>query len=495
MTGEAMQAAPGWPFVRAKKWVILAISIVMIVPCLWHRRIEAGDLASHVYNAWLAQLIEKGQAPGLYIVHQWNNVLFDWLLLYAANIVGFAAAEKIVVSLCVLIFFWGVFSFVAAASGRPPWLLAPCIAMLAYGYVFNMGFLNYYLSLGLGSFSLALLWRGRGLKRLLGLLIAPFILLAHPIGFLWLAGMALYLVLWTRLPRWWSLLVPLAALAAFFALHLYLAHQGWFPVDWVHDPFFLMSGVDQLTLYGHRYAILGWAALAFGAICVLVEVIVRRGDSSFWQSVRFAAELYVVALVAVALLPENLRPSISGGWIGLLASRLTAITAIFGLCLMSCLKPRKWHLAGFGICAIVFFAFLYQDTLVLNRMESNAEALVNRLPFGTRVIATIWAPPDSRVSFIGHIADRACIGHCFSYANYEPSSGQFRIRVRPGSPVVSASDDDTEDMQAGVYDVEDEDLPLKQIFQCEEKDLTKLCIRDLASGEKNGRLGYKPPAN
>ncbi len=131
----------------------------------------------------------------------------------------------------------------------------------------------------------------------------------------------------------------------------------------------------------------------------------------------------------------------------------------------------------------------------MNRMESNVENLVSGLPFGTRVIATIWAPPGSRVSFIGHIADRACIGHCFSYANYEPSSGQFRIRAHPGSPVVSASDDDTEDMQAGVYDVEDEDLPLKQIFQCDDQDLTKLCIRDLASGEKNGRLGYKPPAN
>jgi hypothetical protein len=367
--------------------------------------------------------------------------------------------------------------------------------MLTYGYSFNMGFLNYYLSLGLASFSLALLWRGRGLERLLGFLIVPLILLAHPIGFLWLAGMALYLLLWTKLPRWWNLLAPAFALAALFVLHWYLAHQSVFPVDWVHDPFYLMTGADQLTLYGQRYAILGWAALAFGVLCFLVDVVSRRRDTSFWQSLRLPAEFYLVAVVAVALLPENLRPSISGGWIGLLASRLTAIAAIFGLCLMSCLKPRKWHLAGFGACAIVFFAFLYQDTLVLNRMESNADALVSRLPFGTRIIATIWASPGSRVSFIGHIADRACIGHCFSFANYEPSSGQFRIRAHPGSPVVSASDDDTEDMQAGVYDVEDEDLPLMQIYQCDDKDLTKLCIRDLASGEKNGRLGCKPPAN
>jgi hypothetical protein len=495
MTSEPTLSERESQFVRAPKWLILLISLAMIVPCLWHRRIEAGDLGSHVYNAWLAQLIEKGQAPGLYIVRQSNNVLFDWLLLDTANIAGFAAAEKIAVSLCVLIFFWGVFSFVAAASGQPPWFLAPAIAMLTYGYSFNMGFLNYYLSLGLASFSLALLWRGRGLQWLFGLLLVPFVLLAHPIGFLWLAGAALYIALWTKLPGWWKLAVPSAAVVFPFAIHSYLMHQTKFPVDWYHDPFYIMTGADQLTLYGQRYAVLGLVALAFGMACALVDVILRRRDVSFWQSLRLPAELYFIAVLAVALMPENLRPSITGAWIGLLASRLTAISAIFGLCLMAFLKPRKWHLVGFSACAIVFFAFLYQDTLVLNRMESNVEALVNHLPFGTRVIATIWAQPGSRISFIGHIADRACIGHCFSFANYEASSGQFRIRAKPGNPVVSASDDDTEDMQAGEYDVEDEDLPLKQIYQCDEKDLTKLCIRDLAAGEKNGRLGYKPPAN
>jgi len=70
--------------------------------------------------------------------------------------------------------------------------------------------------------------------------------------------------------------------------------------------------------------------------------------------------------------PKNLRPSSYGGWIGLLASRLTTISAIFGLVLLGCLKPRRWHLAGFGFCAVLFFAFLYQDTGRLNRLEANA---------------------------------------------------------------------------------------------------------------------------
>src|ERR1700738_560226 len=156
---SALKAAAD--FLRRFWMQALAVSACLLIACFWHQRIEAGDLGSHVYNAWLAQLIEKGQAPGLYLVRQWNNVLFDWILLHVANVVGFGAAEKIAVSACVFIFFWGVFAFVAAASGRPPWFLAPSIAMLAYGYSFNMGFLNYYLSVGLACFSLALLWRGR----------------------------------------------------------------------------------------------------------------------------------------------------------------------------------------------------------------------------------------------------------------------------------------------------------------------------------------------
>ena len=477
------------------KGLVLALSMVIIGPCLWHRHIEAGDLGSHVYNAWLVQLIEKGQAPGLYVVRQWNNVLVDGMLLATANLLGFGAAEKIVVAACVLVFFWGVFALIGAFAQQTPWFLIPCLAMLTYGYSFQMGFLNYYLSLGLASWSLVLLWRGKGLLRVAGGLLIPLVFFAHPLGLSWLVSLGLYLVLWTKLPRWWKLSVPIGAVGVLAGVRWYLAHRAQFPVEWTHDPFYLLNGADQLNLFGSRYAILSWVALGFGVICVALDVITRRRECGFWKSLRLPAELYLVAIFATALLPENLRPSITGGWIGLLVSRLTTITAIFGLCLLSCLKPRRVQVVGFAACALLFFTFLYQDTLVLNRMETAAEHLVNGLAFGTRVLSTIWAPPHSRISFVGHFVDRACIGHCFSYANYEPSSGQFRVRVQPGSPLVIAFDDDSEDMQAGEYEVQDEDLPAVEIFQCDAADLTKLCIRDLASGEKNGLLGYKPAAH
>ncbi len=482
-----------WRRFRSQIIVALAVSALILVPCWWHRRIEAGDLASHVYNAWLAQLIEKEQAPGLYIAKQWNNVLFDVALLRTANLFGLAAADKLVVSACVLVFFWGVFAYIRTVTERPPWFLAPCIAMLAYGYSFSMGFMNYYLSLGLACFGLAIVWRARRFEWIAAIPFAVLALFAHPIGFLWLVATLAYIRVRPKLPGGWKLGLPLAAASAFAAVSLYVSHRPSLFADWDRGPFYFYDGADQLALYGKRYFLLAAAAFLFGLACVAVDLYTRRTDRSSWKQFELPFELYVVAFCASALLPENLRPSIYGGWIGLLGSRLTTIAAILGLWFLGCLKPRRWHVAGFGICAIVFFVFLYQDTAWLNQLEANAEKLVSDLPAGTRVIVTVRAPADSRISFAGHAVERACIGHCFSYANYEPASREFRVRVRKGSPVVTSSTDDAEDMASGEYEVDDTDLPLKQIYQRDPSDLTKLCIRDLEAGETNGRMGVKPP--
>ena len=96
-------------FTRQEAARFAAVSAALLIPVYWHRRIEAGDLASHLYNAWLAQLIRQGQAPGLWIARQWNNVLFDWLLSGLGSVFGLRVAERIAVSFAVLIFFWGAF--------------------------------------------------------------------------------------------------------------------------------------------------------------------------------------------------------------------------------------------------------------------------------------------------------------------------------------------------------------------------------------------------
>src|SRR3984957_17015587 len=117
-------------FVRRNYFKIFVISATVLIPCLWHRRIAAGDLASHMYNAWLAQLIERGQVTGLVLDARWNNVLFDLLVSGLGKLFSLQVTEKIAVSVCFLIFFWGAFALVSAASERAPWFLVPLFAMV-----------------------------------------------------------------------------------------------------------------------------------------------------------------------------------------------------------------------------------------------------------------------------------------------------------------------------------------------------------------------------
>ena len=99
----------------------------------------------------------KRTAPGLAIVPQTTNVLFDLMLSGLLRTFG-AGARRISVSLAVLTFIWGAFAFVSVVAGRRAWGLMPVIAMLAYGWVLHMGLFNFYLSLGLCFWALALAW-------------------------------------------------------------------------------------------------------------------------------------------------------------------------------------------------------------------------------------------------------------------------------------------------------------------------------------------------
>jgi hypothetical protein len=90
-----------------------------------------------------------------------------------------------------------------------------------------------------------------------------------------------------------------------------------------------------------------------------------------------------------------------------------------------------------------------------------------------------------------HIVDRASIGHAFSYNNYEPSTQQFRVRASPGNPIVVAGFATGDAIQTGRYVVQQQDLPMAQIYQCD-LSMTRLCMRALAAGEVNGKYGIQP---
>ena len=476
-------------YVRKHPLRHVLVSAIILVPCFWHRHIEASDLGSHLYNAWLAQLIAHGQAPGLWIVHQWTNVLFDLLLSGFGSAFGLAAAEKIAVSLCVLIFFWGLFALISAATGSAPWLLIPVTALVTYGYTFEMGLLNYYLALGLSFFCIAILWRGAAWEKLVAIPLAVLVAMAHPFGLIWLACATAYVAIAERLPLRYQFVLVVAAAAAICFVHYYFWHHYIFEAE--PDPFYWFNGSDQLILFGGRYVIPERLLIVFALSALVVDVVRRRHEPGLWEAYALPLQLYVVIELAVFLFPRGVHFPHRVA-IALITERLTSISAAAGCCLLGVMRPSRWHLAASLAIAGIFFCFLYQDTGTVNKIEDQVERAVGTLPPGQRVLATLLPLPDWRIT-IQHVADRACIGHCFSYGNYEPGTAVFRVRASAANPYVMDNYEDAVDMEEGDYVVRPEDLPASQVFQCSATGMD-ICLRALRAGEENNRLGvYEEP--
>lgn len=468
-------------FIRRRWLLILGISAAVLIPCFWHKHIEAGDLGSHVYNAWLAELVQRGQLSGLRIVPQSNNVAFDILLSTFGKIVGWMWAERLAVSLCVLIFFWGVFVLVAAAARCAPLLLTPLIAIISYGWTFQQGFINYYLALGLSFFALAILWRGNWKERLAILPFVPVIFLAHPLGLLWLAGAGGYTIVAERLPRHRVLLFAVATLLTVSIVFFVQRHYLVYPST---KPPYVYNGADQIVLYSRAYKLVAFATVSLVFLALASEIARRRNAPEIKGAGSILLQLYLILQFLLFVMPEGVLVPGYKAPLTYLPDRLTTLSAVIICGLLGSMRPRKWHFVAYGTVAALFFSLLYRDTGIINRMEEQSERLVASLPVGQRVLFTI-ADGGLRLN-IGHFVDRSCINHCFSYGNYEPSTDQFRVRATPGNGKVMSQVPDVWRMEVGNYNVRSEDLPAYEIYQCGEKG-RQVCLRSLKAGEKNNR--------
>jgi hypothetical protein len=148
--------------------------------------------------------------------------------------------------------------------------------------------------------------------------------------------------------------------------------------------------------------------------------------------------------------------------------------------------PTETARGGLALAAAFYFAFLFVDAGVLNNLEDQTSRLIAPLPMGQRVFYTINGR-GSRV-LIEYFVDRACVGNCYVYQNYEPSSKQFLVRAARDNHIVLADYPTLLKMEDGIYEVQAADLPAYQIYQCDATG-RKLCVRPLEAGELNDRLG------
>src|SRR5581483_5127390 len=109
-----------------------------------------------------------------------------------------------------------------------------------------------------------------------------------------------------------------------------------------------------------------------------------------------------------------------------IAERMSLGVAVCVCALLAAAPSRlaeRWALVA---VAVVFFGFVYRDERALNSFEDRMQDVISTLHSGDRVVSTV-EDLELRSTAVTHMIDRVCVGRCYSYANYEPSTKQFRV--------------------------------------------------------------------
>jgi hypothetical protein len=460
----ALAPQPSVPTGHARNLLSLAsvrvglISALVLVPCFWQTRIQAGDLSSHLYNAWLSILIGEGRAPGLKIVSEHTNVLFDAILSTLMRAVGPWGAEHIAVSAAVLLFFWGAFALICKVSRSRPWYVLTFVAMLAHGWVFHMGFMNFYLATGLSFWAFALLWKPQIKNAIAAIPLIVLACFAHMVPVAWLIGCIGYAWAARQIRPRARLILMFSAFAALIVIrHFLMSH---FPTRWSPEQVVSMTGADQMSVFESKYHPLEFILLVIW-FSLFTRAARRKGEERMLLGIPF--QLCLIVSAAVLLLPGAVLLPMYAHPLRYIAERMSLIVGVCCCALLGGIVPGKRESMATAILMGLFFSFLYVDTRALNHVEDVMEQSVKGIPAGSRVVSALC---DERrdVNLLAHMLDRACIRRCFSYANYEPATGQFRIRAEGVNPIVIAEDRDAGGLQQGTYVVKPEDVPLYQIY-------------------------------
>lgn len=363
-------------------------------------------------------------------------------------------------------------------TAQRPRYLMPVLAMLTYGVVFRYGFLNFYLSLGLCLWAASFLWSQGYVIALVLLCLA---VVAHPLPPVCIAAIVIYIQVVRHLGFRQQLWIWAATAAAILAGRLILGrtlHAIWPGISITRPGTYLLLGQSQILLYGQKYRVLA-AALALLWIWWIVRLFRKEGARRVATEAVF--QMFTLCALISALCPYLVELPGDRAPVSLLACRITLITGILLCAVLSRMTPPPWERAALAVIAAVFFSFAYADEHALNRFEDHLRTYVNTLPAGQRVVTVFRDGSGAPLSRLAHAVDRPCLGHCFDYGNYEPGSGQFRIRATRPNPYVFAAPDAIK-LEKGEYVVKSADPPLYQIHLCDAKTL-RFCEARVWPGE------------
>ncbi len=378
------------------RWGYLLLSPILLLPCYWQPQPHAGDLSRLLYNSWSESLVESGRVLGSGIIHR-SSGLFDLLLAGVFRITGAELATRAVVSLVVLIFIWGAFAFVATVGGSRPWHLLPCFAMLAYGWVFHMGFFSFYLSLGLCFWAMALAWKCNPwqVAAACPFLVAAY--LAHPMPVVWTINLLIYVAAARNLSPFGRALLTTGFVLSMLLVRVASTRMAFALAS--PGDFDLSAATGSGWFFSPKYYLLLMGLVAFWGLLFL-SLIRASGVFRVLSGIPF--QLCLIGATAVFLLPFTVL--IPGFYhaVTYVSERMSMGLAVCICALLGAVPPRRFERYALIALAFAFFLFVWADERAVNsrddQMQDRISLEINRSPIPCATIDSEFSSPPQRNS-------------------------------------------------------------------------------------------------
>lgn len=434
---------------REERWLLalyITLALLSLVPFWTVHYLPTVDGPCHTYNAWVLLHHDDPRHPlfGQYYkinAEPYPNWIGHALLALLMLAVPPLVAEKILVSVCALTLLAGAWYLAGSVRPGNRWL-----ALLAVPFVFHQlfqyGFYNFSISLGLFLFIVGFWWRyrdrpgspvyGVGINLLLVLCyfshILSFGLSLLAIAVLWLATLSRDG--WRR----HLLHVPVLAPQGFLPIWYFVRQGGnsiasYWAVSRLVSYFASLKALSPFG--GHQDWVAGLLALIFLALLVLTLSRERlrpwRPEHAFPLLAAFFILLYFVS-------PEGM----AGG--SLLKNRLSLypwLILIPWLAPPSSPRARRIAAAGLALVALLNLAFVIRWYGRLSGDMAGYLAGLATVEPGSRVLPVSFAhrPHGSRLDILGHAMSYAALEKgLIDWDNYEAATPYFPLQFADGVP-------------------------------------------------------------
>ena len=219
--------------------------------------------------------------------------------------------------------------------------------MLAYGWVFHMGFFDFYLGLGLSFWGLALAWEMQTKRMAAALVVFVLALLAHALACAW--GLAFVAFLWGAKRMGEARLLQVTGVALGALIVAVIAVDSAWRTHWSADQLKLITGADQLRVFDDKYDALFVALLVVWGLMVAGLIRQRGGRRTL---LGLPLQFCVLSAAGVLLLPGGI--SIPGYRHNLvyIADRMSLGVAVCICALLATAKARalqQWSMAAVAV--------------------------------------------------------------------------------------------------------------------------------------------------